>query len=81
MLVAAATLLRWSPAYPGLIAAAIGGLALVALVIFGLNRRAYRHEALLLAGEHGSANVVAVALTTLAMLAVGALGLYLVIVA
>lgn len=81
MLVCAATLLRWSPAYPGLIAAVIGGLAVVALVIFGLNRRAYRHEADALAHEHASPNTVAVALTTLGMLAVGGLGLYLVLVA
>lgn len=81
MLVAAATLLRWSPAYPGLIAAAIGALAVVALVIFALNRRGYRSEALAVASEHAEPNTAAVALTTLAMLSVGALGLYLVIVA
>lgn len=77
-LVCAATLLRWSPAYPGLIAAAIGGLALVAVVIFALNRRTYRHEADAMSHEHAEPNTAAVALTTLAVCAVGAIGLYLV---
>lgn len=79
MLVCAATLLRWSAAYPGLITAAIGGLALVATVIFMLNRRTYRFEAHEIADERAAPNTVAVLLTTLAMLGFGALGLYLVL--
>lgn len=77
-LVCAATLLRWSPAYPGLIVAAIGGLAAVAVAIFALNRRAYRHEADSIAHEHSEPNTVSVALTTCAVCAVGVLALYLV---
>lgn len=78
--VCAATLLRWSPAYPGLIAVASGLLAVGGVVIFALNRRGYRAEADALAHEHSAPSTGAVCLTTATLIALAALALWLVVV-
>ena len=77
--VCAATLLRFSPAYPGLIAVASGLLATAGVVIFALNRHGYRAEADAFAREHAAPSTGAVCLTTLTLLALATLSLWLVV--
>ena len=78
MLVCAATLLRWSEAYPGLIVAVSLALAATGLVIGLLNRRSYRVEADALANERSAPNTAAVFLLTAMMFGIGCVALYLV---
>jgi len=80
MLVASMTLLRWSASYPAVVLTAIALLAALGVGIISLNRGIYRTRAHALDRGRAEANAGAVALTTAMMLALGGIGLYLVLV-
>ncbi|MDY5785341.1 DUF202 domain-containing protein [Corynebacterium sp.] len=81
MLITSMTLLRWSAAFPRLVAATVALLAALALAIMVVTRPAYRAQAQALSMGKAHVNVLAVGLTTVLMLVLGVMGLYLVLAA
>ncbi|AOX04832.1 hypothetical protein BJP05_00525 [Corynebacterium sp. NML98-0116] len=79
MLVCSMVLLRWSHAYPVPVFGAIGLLLTLATVLISRYRRLYRTEAHNLAQERSQPNTISVFATAVALVALGGLGLWLVL--
>lgn len=79
LLVCSMVMLRWSPSYPAAVFVVVAVLALVALVLFAVNRRFYRRDAQHLARERATPNTLAVLAMASAMLVFGAGGVALVL--
>ncbi|WP_257159162.1 DUF202 domain-containing protein [Corynebacterium cystitidis] len=78
MLVCSATLLRWAWHYTAVVYVAIGLLMVLALLIVLTQRRRYSVEAQGIQREFTEPNVFAVFTMTIAMVLLGAIGLYLI---